>query len=51
MFFPSNKVEAILNSDDLAISNENEVILLIKKWNSQEDKSNEEVDRLMSCCR
>ncbi|KAF4665377.1 hypothetical protein FOL46_003711, partial [Perkinsus olseni] len=44
-------VEAILDSDGVAVANEDEILLLIERWNAQGDKSKEEMARLMRCYR
>ncbi|KAF4685847.1 hypothetical protein FOZ60_005995 [Perkinsus olseni] len=46
-----DKVEAILDSDGVAVANEDEILLLIERWNAQGDKSKEEMARLMRCYR
>ncbi|KAF4727995.1 hypothetical protein FOZ62_029704, partial [Perkinsus olseni] len=49
--FTRGLVEAILDSDGVAVATEDEILLLIERWNAQGDKSKEEMARLMRCYR
>ncbi|KAF4663142.1 hypothetical protein FOL47_005888 [Perkinsus chesapeaki] len=44
-------VEAILDSDSLAIVSESEILVLAERWNSHGDKSKQEMTRLLRCYR